>query len=201
MRRIAALLLASACAGTAAFTAAPSAAPQDRKPQSQPVIQETRTPKPPEWLYKLRKALSKFDDPRVAERFGYRRTDVCAQYPYTGENGERIGGMGYHYVNERLVEDPELDPYRPEALVYVPYNGGRRLGAVEYIKRDRDQRIATADDRPKLFGREFQGPIEPRENGMPIHYEMHLWLFLNNPRGLFEPWNPRVFCPPTNTTS
>lgn len=55
--------------------------------------------------------------------------------------------------------------------------------------------MATADDRPSLFGCEFQGPMGPHENGMAIHYDMHIWFYKPNPNGLFEPWNPRVTCP------
>jgi hypothetical protein len=31
---------------------------------------------------------------------------------------------------------------------------------------------------------------------MPIHYDLHVWLFKPNPAGVFASWNPRVHCPP-----
>jgi hypothetical protein len=29
---------------------------------------------------------------------------------------------------------------------------------------------------------------------LPAFYELHVWLFKHNPRGLFDDWNPRVTC-------
>jgi len=194
MMRIAAALLACACAG-AAFIGSLGAANADVRTAgtgaADPNPGDDRI-RPSE----LRKYLAKFIDPAVAESHGYKPTDVCSEYPYRGADGMVIGGMGYHYANPELIADPQIDPFRPEVLVYTPTpDGGRVLGAVEYIKIDDDQRIATPQDRPSLFGWEFQGPKEPTESGIPIHYQMHIWLFKHNPRGLFEPWNPRVTCP------
>ena len=43
------------------------------------------------------------------------------------------GAMGFHYVNNALV-DGQLDVAAPEALIYEPTDNGRmRLVAVEYI--------------------------------------------------------------------
>jgi hypothetical protein len=36
--------------------------------------------------------------------------------------------------------------------------------------------------------------------GMPIHYDLHVWLWMDNPSGMFAPWNPRVRCPTATTT-
>ena len=30
---------------------------------------------------------------------------------------------------------------------------------------------------------------------MPIHYELHVWLYRHDPAGRFAMWNPRVHCP------
>jgi hypothetical protein len=30
--------------------------------------------------------------------------------------------------------------------------------------------------------------------GMPVHYDLHVWLFKKNPRGMFAEFNPRVAC-------
>jgi hypothetical protein len=196
MRRIASTLLAAACVTAAVAVPATAAAPTKAAGS---VESATNSSAPPSnWLDRLRRDMAKFKNPRVAERHGYKRTDHCTEFPYTLPGGQRVGGMGYHYVNQRLVEDPRIRLHQPEVLVYVPDGkGGRTLGAVEYFKIDRDQRLATADDRPRLLGHDFQGPMEPHENGMPIHYDLHIWLFKDNPRGMFEPWNVRVRCPAT----
>jgi hypothetical protein len=33
---------------------------------------------------------------------------------------------------------------------------------------------------------------------MPIHYDLHVWLYDHNPSGQLSPWNPRVSCTPVN---
>ena len=104
--------------------------------------------------------------------------------------------MGIHYANPDLIEDGRLDVTEPEVLVYQPMPSGRlRLGAVEYFQADADQDLATDPDRPYLFGLPFDGPMLGHEPGMPIHYDLHVWLYRHNPAGLFAAWNPRVHCP------
>src|SRR5690606_34700724 len=167
MMRIAAALLACACAG-AAFIGSLGAANADIRTAG------AADPKPGDNQIRpsdLRKYLAQFMDPAVAERHGYKPTDVCSDCPYRGATGMVIGGMGYHYANSDLIADPQIDPFRPEVLVYTPTpDGGRVLGAVEYIKIDDDQLIATPQYRPSLFGWVFQGPTEPTESGSTIHY-------------------------------
>ena len=53
----------------------------------------------------------------------------------TGCRESPAGGMGYHYVNLDILLDTELDPLRPEALLYEPVTnkGSLRLVAVEWV--------------------------------------------------------------------
>jgi hypothetical protein len=140
-------------------------------------------------LRRARAATRKFRDVKVARAAGYAATGECAQDP-------KYGGMGIHYANEELVADGKLDITKPEILVYQPMPGGRlRLGAIEYFQADADQDLATDDDRPELFGLPFDGPMLGHEPGMPIHYDLHVWLYRHNPAGMFAAWNPRVECP------
>jgi len=30
--------------------------------------------------------------------------------------------------------------------------------------------------------------------GMPIHYDLHVWAWQANPAGTFAEWNPNVHC-------
>jgi hypothetical protein len=142
-------------------------------------------------LRRTRAATRKFRDVAVARAAGYAATGECAQDP-------KYGGMGIHYANPDLVADGELDVTKPEILVYQPMPSGKlRLGAVEYFRPDADQDLATDTDRPSLFGLPFDGPMLGHEPGMPIHYDLHVWLYRHNPAGLFAMWNPRVHCPDT----
>jgi hypothetical protein len=114
------------------------------------------------------------------------------------------GGMGIHYVNGDLVADPALTPTSPEVLVYQPMpDGGMKLVALEYVILESTWRADHPDptDVPTLFGQEFErlpGPDEAQPQnryGLPAFYELHLWLWQDNPAGMFEDWNPDVTCP------
>ena len=83
----------------------------------------------------------------------------------------------------------------PEILVYHHDRRGRlRLGAVEYLAVDADQDVATDTDRPTLMGHAFDGPMEGHEPGMPVHYDLHAWVFTDNPDGELAAFNPSVRC-------
>jgi hypothetical protein len=140
-----------------------------------------------EQLKVVKRATERFRDPQVARRAGYEPAAECVEGP--------DGGMGVHYSNRRLIEDPRLRIRRPEILVYEPRGERRRLVAVEYYRNDADGRLDTDDDRPYLFGRGFDGPMEGHEPGMPVHYDLHAWVWKRNPSGVFAMWNPRVSCP------
>jgi hypothetical protein len=140
-------------------------------------------------LRRARAATRRFRSVAAARAAGYAATGECAQDP-------KYGGMGIHYANDELLADGKLDVTKPEVLVYQPMPSGKlRLGAVEYFQADGDQDLATDPDRPYLFGLPFDGPMLGHEPGMPIHYDLHVWLYRHNPAGLFAAWNPRVHCP------
>ncbi len=103
--------------------------------------------------------------------------------------------MGFHYVNPALVVDPALDPTRPEVLLYESLPGGKlRLVAVEWFAVDPDQDVTTDDGRPSLFGVPFDGPMLGHEPGMPVHFDLHAWIWKHNPAGTFSAWNSEVRC-------
>ena len=102
------------------------------------------------------------------------------------------GAMGVHFLNEQLV-GPVLDPMKPQILLYEPDTSGKlRLTGAEWFVP-----LAIAKERPKLFNQDFLGPMEGHEPVMPVelaHYDLHVWLFKNNPEGMFAPTNPAVKC-------
>lgn len=106
-----------------------------------------------------------------------------------------VPNMGYHYIDFSRL-DTSLEPSRPEALLYVSSpDGGRALVGAEWIVVDRDQNLATGDDRPAVFGHDFDGPMPGHGPGMPIHYDLHAWAWADNPNGGFATWNPTITCP------
>ncbi len=100
------------------------------------------------------------------------------------------GAMGEHYVHPGLLFDGgALEITRPEALIYEPMaNGKHRLVGVEYVVPFSD---APKDGpAPELFGMKFMANDDP---GFHL-WALHVWVWANNPSGMFMPWNPRVTC-------
>jgi hypothetical protein len=145
-------------------------------------------PLPTEWQ-DVRAAVAKYHSFKQAEEDGYLLPpgEACVASP--------AGAMGYHVINPALLADPAIDPLRPEILLYVPkQNGKLELVGVEYWKADADQNLATAGDRPSLFGQPFDGPMPGHTPGMPIHYDVHVWVAEESPSGQFAPFNPALSC-------
>jgi hypothetical protein len=143
---------------------------------------------PPEWD-KVRAALEKYQDPYVAVRDGYLSTIGCVHYPKPGGAGHAFptGGMGIHFLNPELI-GPVPDPMRPTILLYEPNGDKLRLVGAEWFIP-----LSTGvKERPTLFGQPFDGPMEGHEPLMPHtvhHYDLHVWLWKENPAGLFKPTN------------
>ncbi|MEY2446111.1 MAG: hypothetical protein QOE00_2691 [Ilumatobacteraceae bacterium] len=137
----------------------------------------------------IREATSQFKDVDAAFAAGYLPTDTCSELP-------GVGGMGYHFLNPVLASNDRIDPTQPEVLLYKQDAKGRfRLTGVEWFKADADQDLATDTDRPTLFGHVFDGPMPGHEPGMPVHFDLHAWVYTNNPTGELSAWNPNITCP------
>ena len=136
-------------------------------------------------LVDVKRATARFHNVDRAIAAGYQPTQQCVQHP-------TLGVMGYHYVNPSLVADGgEVDPTRPEVLVYQPAGkGGLRLVAVEYfvVEADSPNRV------PRLGNVPFEGPMAGHDAHMPRHYDLHAWVWQHNPAGTFATWNPAGRC-------
>lgn len=145
---------------------------------------QMKAPKLPPELASLRAAMEKYKDPIAAVHDGYLSTVGCVEYP--------DGNMGVHFVNLNLI-GPEPDPMAPQILMYEPHEGKLRLAGVEWFIP-----LATGvKERPELYGHAFEGPMEGHEPLLPKdlhHYDLHVWLFKENPNGLFHHSNPDVSC-------
>jgi len=129
-------------------------------------------------LTDLRRATAAFHNVEKAEADGYSVDGPCIYH-------SELGGMGYHYVKPELM-DGSINLLEPEMLVYEPKpNGHLRLVAVEYIV---PFDAWVDEDPPSLFGQDFL----PNEAGG--FYALHVWLWRNNPSGMFFDWNPNVSC-------
>jgi hypothetical protein len=122
-------------------------------------------------------------------------------------SGSDHGAMGIHYVNgsliggETLLTGEQLDPTKPQALIYEPQpNGALKLVGVEFII------LASAlppDPSPQVEGHLMvyvDGPTSsrpeatPNRYGLPAFYELHVWAWKDNPEGSFVDWNNHVTC-------
>ena len=102
--------------------------------------------------------------------------------------------MGLHYVNMPLVLDGEIDPERPEIILYEPIgNGQARLTGADYLvfADAWDKKHSSA---PELMGQKFQQFEAPNRFGLPRFYTLHVWAWKENPTGSFVNWNQRISC-------
>ena len=133
-------------------------------------------------LKAVRVATARFHSPEQALRAGYHATPQCVASPF--------GGMGVHYENPALMADPALDAARPEILLYARgADGELELVAVEYFRDASAGAMA-----PALFGHTFDGPMPGHHPGMGTHYDLHVWVWQDNPSGTFAQFNPDVSC-------
>jgi hypothetical protein len=156
---------------------------------------KSASPKLSAELQQVRAGLEKYQDPIVAVHDGYFSTVACVEYQKGAEGHMQYtpGGMGVHFLNLQAI-GPKLDPARPQVLIYEPEGGRLRLAAAEWFMPTE----VAAGTRPTIFGQQLQGPMEGHEPLQPKgmhHYDLHVWLWKDNPAGTFSPTNPAVKCP------
>lgn len=154
-------------------------------------------PSLPTELESVRAALDKYRDPMIAVADGYFSTVACVEFPKGGHEGTLQyvpGGMGVHFLNAALI-GPPLDVAKPQVLIYEPdANGKLSLVAAEWFVPV----AAAGNARPAIFGRNLDGPMEGHPPIMPTglhHYDLHVWLWKNNPAGVYSSTNPALKCP------
>jgi hypothetical protein len=134
----------------------------------------------------VREATQHFNDVTAAIAAGYVSSASCV-------SGPNEGAMGVHYGNPAFIEDGVLDVHRPEVLVYEPRDGRLQLVAVEFFVIAEQWHAANVEP-PVLGGHLFHYVGAPNRLGMPAHYELHVWAWKENPKGIFSDWNPEVSC-------
>lgn len=128
----------------------------------------------------VRETNDRFQDVNVAVAEGYGPI-ACAD----GRNG---GSMGIHYVHGDYLmnDDNAIDVAKPEALMYEPQQDGSLvLVGLEYI---------TLEGPASLEGHLFSYSGSPNRYGLPAFYELHVWAWRDNPKGMFTDTNPDVSC-------
>ena len=125
-----------------------------------------------------RAATAQYHDIKVAAEDGFVQVSPCVAVP-------GLGAMGFHFSNFARAGNPNLDVAEPETLLYIPDEDGEmRLVAVEYIRFG-----PPIPPAPMLFGQEFE------YNPFLGAYTLHVWIWRNNPSGMFADFNPKLRCP------
>lgn len=164
-------------------------------------------------LAEVKAGAERFRDVRVAIAEGYTTDNKCVTADMLGFSAD-MGAMGLHYVRRDLLGLPKkpngrvrgtgthTDFRNPAMLVYEPQpDGSLALLAVENLV------FATAwHDRagtkgpPSFHGKPYEllkddpaTKLDEAHNYEP-HYERHVWVFRDNPNGIFSPFNPAASC-------
>ncbi|HYN81924.1 MAG TPA: hypothetical protein VES88_10515 [Gemmatimonadaceae bacterium] len=151
-------------------------------------------------LQAAKAALAKYSDPLVAVRDGYFSTVACIDFPKGAKDGPieyPPGAMGVHFLNPANI-GPVLDPAKPQVLIYEQVGDKLVLTAAEWFMPVE----AAGGKAPTIFGQTLYGPMDGHEPIMPAslrHYDLHVWLWKGNPRGIFTSTNASVKCAPGAT--
>ena len=141
----------------------------------------------------VRAALDKYKDPIAAVRDGYFSTVGCIDFPGGGsEHGSmdyKPGAMGVHFLNPALI-GPKLDSTKPQVLLYEPVGDKLVLTGAEWFVP-----TAVSKTPPTVLGHQLMGPMEGHAPILPPelhHWDLHVWLYKDNPNGMFSPTNSAV---------
>ena len=185
-----------------ALTAQGSPGPQPAPGPGEPTIAE------------VRQAVERFRDVKVALAEGFIRDpfNVCETADMMGKPAS-MGAMGVHYFRPDLLgvtapPSPRVngvgthtDFRTPAVLIYEPEaDGSQELVAVENLVFDKAWKAAGHKAPPTFQGVPYDTmiddpatPLDEAHNFEP-HYDRHVWLFRENPNGVFQQFNPAASC-------
>jgi hypothetical protein len=135
----------------------------------------------------VRNATERFKDVHVAEAEGYAPVFGCV-------TGDASGAMGIHYLNGAILNSGELDPTRPQIVIYEPLPGGglQLIGADFLVFADTWNNSHAGP--PQLMGQLFHLFDAPNRFGLRPFYTLHVWAWKDNANGAFVNWHPNVSC-------
>lgn len=148
-------------------------------------------------LQAARTALAKYSDPFAAIKDGYFSTLACIDFPKGATDGTVVyppGAMGVHFLNPANI-GPTLDATKPQVLIYEPVGDKLVLAGAEWFVPV----AASGGVVPTIFGQTLAGPMDGHEPIMPVslkHYDLHVWLWKDNPAGVFTSTNAKLKCAP-----
>ena len=166
-------------------------------------------------LATVRAATERFQDVKVALAEGYipDPANMCDTADMMGRPAA-MGAMGIHYFRPDLLgitapPNPRVagsgthtDFNRPSILIYEPQaDGSLKLVAVENLVFKKAWEAARNRSRPTFHGvpydHMFDNPATPaidEAHNFEPHYDRHVWIYRDNPNGVFAQFNPNVTC-------
>lgn len=165
-------------------------------------------------LDEVKQLTEKYQDVKVALAAGYIRDpfDLCETADMMGKPASD-GAMGVHYFRPDLAgvtapPNPRVDgngmntDFRtPTVLIYEPQaDDSLKLVAVENLVFQKAWKDAGKTEPPSFHGVAYDAmaddPATPLDEGHMFapHYDRHVWIYRDNPKGVFTPFNPAVSC-------
>jgi hypothetical protein len=166
-------------------------------------------------LATVKQLTERFRDVNVALKEGYIRDpfDLCDTAEMMGRP-TALGAMGIHYFKPDVLgitapPNPKVtgtgihtDFNAPSILLYEPQaDGSLELVGVENLAFEDAWKAAGNSKPPTFHGVAYNymiddpatTAIDEAHQFMP-HYDRHVWIYRENPNGVFAPFNPKVSC-------
>ncbi len=165
-------------------------------------------------LAEVRTLTEKYQDVKVALAEGFIRdpSNMCETADMMGRPAAD-GAMGVHYFRPDLLgitapPNPRVngngthtDFHAPAILIYEPQaDGSMQLVAVENLVFQASWAAAGHDSPPTYYGVPYDNmkddpatAVDEAHNFEP-HFDRHVWIYRENPNGVFKPLNPAVSC-------
>ena len=166
-------------------------------------------------LIEVRQATDRFRDVNVAMAEGYIRDpfDICETADMMGRPAAQ-GAMGVHYFRPDLLgitgppsprvggNGTHTDFRTPAILIYEPQaDGSMALVAVENLVFAKSWRGKSGQSAPPTFhGVPYDTMVDDPATAadeahlFEPHFDRHVWIYRDNPNGIFTPFNPAVTC-------
>jgi hypothetical protein len=159
-------------------------------------------------------ATERFKDVNVALAEGYIRDpmNICDTADMLGRPAE-LGVMGVHYFRPDVLGITGVEPrvngtgthtdfLTPAVLIYEPQaDGSLALVAIENLAFIAAWEAAGNEGKPTFQGVDFDmmaddtaTPDVDEAHHFEPHYDLHVWLYRDNPNGMFKQFNPAATC-------
>lgn len=163
-------------------------------------------------LEAVKEATARYQDVNAALEAGYIRdpSNVCETATMMGRP-DSDGAMGIHYFRPDLLQITSVEPrvdgvglhtdfLQPAVLIYEPQSDGSlALVAVENLVFKAAWDSLNAGP-PSFHGVPFDEMVDDPSTELDeshmfaSHYDRHVWIYRDNPNGVFAQFNPTVTC-------